>query len=270
MERSPAGASPARAGGKRKRTHGPLNRLWRSARQPLVQSSWTKDAIASTMAAYLRFVYRTNRTVDGSDDPLPVVAEQTPLITALWHGQHLLAPCVTPPGYPLVAMFSRSADAELNAIVGEKLGFEIVRGSGGRNRKSSVDKGGARALLALKKALQDGKSVAMIADIPHGTPRQAGLGIVTLARISGRPIFPLALATSRRKVLERSWDRTTINLPFGRKAIVIGEPVHVAADASDEEMEVKRREVTDSLNAAMAKAYRLVDGRRPSSGTASR
>jgi lysophospholipid acyltransferase (LPLAT)-like uncharacterized protein len=259
MAGEPVKATAERAGGKRQRSRGPLNRFWRSVRQPLAQSAWLKSSIASAIAAYLRLVYRTSRTVEGSDDPAAIMAEHTPLICALWHGQHLLAPCMTPPGYPLVAMFSKSADAELNALVGEKLGFEIVRGSGGRNRKHAVDKGGARALLALKKALHDGKSVAMIADIPHGTPRQAGLGIVTLARISGRPIFPAALVTSRRKVLERSWDRTTINLPFGRKAIVAGSPVHVPADASDEEMEAKRREVTDSLNAAMAKAYRLVD-----------
>ena len=63
----------------------------------------------------------------------------------------------------------------------------------------------------------------MIADIPHGTPREAGLGIVTLARLSGRPIVPWRIATSRRKVLEKSWDKTTINLPFGRCAIVVGD-----------------------------------------------
>ena len=44
------------------------------------------------------------------------------------------------------------------------------------------------------------------------------MGIVTLARLSGRPIVPVALATSRRKVLEKTWDKTTINLPFGRGA----------------------------------------------------
>ncbi len=92
----------------------------------------------------------------------------------------------------------------------------------------------------------------MIADIPHGTPRDAGLGIVLLARLSGRPILPTAITTSRRKVLERSWDKTTINLPFGRSSIVIGMPVFVPANADAAEMERKRQEVTASLNAATA------------------
>ena len=127
------------------------------------------------------------------------------------------------------AMVSRSADAELNALV---VGEVRPRGGARLGRrevgKRHLDKGGARALIALKKALDAGKNVCMIADIPHGTPRQAGMGIVTLARLSGRPIVPVAIATSRRKVLEKSWDKTTINLPFGRCAVVVGEPVHVA------------------------------------------
>ena len=125
-----------------------------------------------------------------------------------------------------------------------------------------VDKGGAKALIALKKSLVAGKNVAMIADIPHGTPRDAGMGVILLARLSGRPILPTAIATSRRKVLEKSWDKTTINLPFGRSCITLGAPVHVAADADEAEMEAKRLELTASLNEATALAYRLVDDRR--------
>jgi lysophospholipid acyltransferase (LPLAT)-like uncharacterized protein len=137
-----------------------------------------------------------------------------------------------------------------------------VRGSGGRDNANHMDKGGARALIALKKALDAGKDVAMIADIPKGTPRDAGMGIVTLAKLSGRPIMPMAVATSRRKVLEKSWDKTTINLPFGRGAVILGELIHVAADADDAEMERKRQDLTAALNAATDKAYRLVDGAR--------
>jgi lysophospholipid acyltransferase (LPLAT)-like uncharacterized protein len=159
-------------------------------------------------------------------------------------------------------MLSRSADAEINALVLERNGFRTIRGSGGRSRRKSVDKGGARALIALKKTLDAGDAVAMIADIPHGTPRQAGMGIITLARISGRPILPVAYATSRRKVLDKTWDKTTINLPFGRRAVVFGEPVYVGRDADEAEQEEKRRAVTASLNAATAKAYALVDGRQ--------
>ncbi|TIO08322.1 lysophospholipid acyltransferase family protein [Mesorhizobium sp.] len=245
----------------RRRRGGTSKTFWRRIREPLAQSRFVKNAIASLFAQFVRLIRLTNRVVDGSTQISGGPHRQfEPAIIALWHGQHLLTPAYYPEGRPLVAMVSRSADAELNALMLERFGIEAVRGSGGRENAKHLDKGGAKALLALKKSLATGKNVAMIADIPHGTPRDAGLGIVLLARLSGRPILPAAIATSRRKVLERSWDKTTINLPFGRSSIVMGTPVFVPADADEAEMERKRQEVTASLNAATAAAYRLVDG----------
>jgi len=237
--------------------------FWRRIRQPLAQSRFVKNAIASLLAQFVRLVRMTSPLVAGSARfSGGAYAEFEPGIIALWHGQHLLTPAYYPKRKPLVAMVSRSADAELNALMLEKFGIEAVRGSGGRESTKHLDKGGARALLALKKSLATGKNVAMIADIPHGTPRDAGLGIVLLARLSGRPILPTAITTSRRKVLEKSWDKTTINLPFGRSSIVIGTPIFVPADADDAEMERKRLEITVALNAATTEAYRLVDIRQ--------
>ncbi|AZN99221.1 DUF374 domain-containing protein [Mesorhizobium sp. M9A.F.Ca.ET.002.03.1.2] len=245
----------------RRRRGGTSKTFWRRIREPLAQSRFVKNAIASLFAQFVRLIRLTNRVVDGSTQMSGGAYRQfEPGIIALWHGQHLLTPAYYPKGRQLVAMVSRSADAELNALMLERFGIEAVRGSGGRQNSKHLDKGGAKALLALKKSLAAGKNVAMIADIPHGTPRDAGLGIVLLARLSGRPILPAAIATSRRKVLERSWDKTTINLPFGRSSIVVGAPVFVPADADEAKMERKRQEVTAALNAATAEAYRLVDG----------
>ncbi|MEO3386245.1 lysophospholipid acyltransferase family protein [Mesorhizobium sp. CAU 1741] len=239
-----------------------MKRFWKKVRQPLADSVLVKNLLATLISWLLRLVSSTNTVAPGSDDPYVTIAKSSPMIVTLWHGQHLLAPAVYPRGNRVVAMFSRSADAELNALVAEKFGFGIVRGSGGRPGTSKADKGGARALIALKRFLDGGDNVAMIADIPHGTPREAGLGVITLARISGRPIMPVAIATSRRKVLEKSWDKTAINLPFGQRAIAIGAPIFVAPDADADAMETKRLEVTAALNAATARAYNLVDGAR--------
>lgn len=239
-----------------------LKSFWKRVRRPLADSRFVKGAIASLFTQAMRFIRLTNPAVAGS----VVFAgsryeDLEPGIIALWHGQHILLPAFYPSRTPLVAMVSRSADAEINALVIEKFGIESVRGSGGRSDTRQMDKGGAKALIALKKSLMSGKNVCMIADIPHGTPRESGMGVVLLAKLSGRPIFPGALATSRRRVIEKSWDKTTINLPFGRSAIAVGEPIFVVADADETEMENKRRELTAELNSATAKAYRLVDER---------
>ena len=234
--------------------------LWTKVRGPLVESRFAKATITSLIAQGLRLIKNTNPLAVGSTDLSNVYEDEQPFIIALWHGQHILAPVFYPPKRGLVAMVSRSADAELNAMVVQKFGMEAVRGSGGRDTGHRLDKGGARALVALKKALDAGNNVCMIADIPHGTPREAGSGIVLLARISGRPIIPMAFATSRRKVLESSWDKTTIFLPFGKGAVAVGDLIYVPKDADDAELERYRRLVTERLDATTARAYALADG----------
>nr|WP_258045664.1 lysophospholipid acyltransferase family protein [Mesorhizobium sp. NBSH29] len=248
----------AQAAGPARRT-GVAKGLWKAIRKPLAQSRFSRHVLSTLLAKALSFIKITNPLVKGSSDLTAAYAEHTPSIVALWHGQHILVPAYYDRNQKLVAMFSRSADAELNAMVFEKLGFRAVRGSGGRPGSDNSGKGGAQALIALKKALDAGNNVAMIADIAKGTPRDAGLGIVTLAKLSGRPILPVAMATSRRKVLEKSWDKTTVSLPFGRGALIIGDPISVPSDATDAELEARRREVTDALNMATEKAYQLVD-----------
>lgn len=253
----PLGASRSRP----KKPRGPLKRLWRQIRQPLAESRFVKAATTSLLYNGLRFVRLTNPTVEQSARMTPDLMEIEPVIIALWHGQHILAPAFYPSSRQLVAMVSRSADAEMNAQVLEKFGVQTVRGSGGRQGKTKSDKGGARALIQLKKALDAGSNVCMIADIPHGTPREAGEGIILLARISGRPIIPTAIATSRRKVLEKSWDKTTINLPFGRSVLWYGDEITVPANADEAMMEAQRVALTTALNTTFEAANRLVDRR---------
>lgn len=252
-------ARPTKGG----RRTGRLRSFWLSIRRPLVQSRFFKNALATCLAWAFRFIRWTNPIANSRDiDMAAAYAKETPGIGALWHGQHFLAPFYYPRGKPLTVMVSRSADAEMNALVLEKIGINAVRGSGGREMHRHREKGGANALVGLKRTLDAGTNVAMIADIPHGTPREAGLGIITLAKLSGRRIIPLAVATSRRKVLEKSWDKSTINLPFGRAGLIVGDAISVPADADDAMMEEKRRELTAALNDATERAYQIADRRK--------
>jgi lysophospholipid acyltransferase (LPLAT)-like uncharacterized protein len=151
----------------------------------------------------------------------------------------------------------------VNAIVCERLGIEMIRGSGD-NGAEFIRKGGLGVFQQMLDALADNYSIALTADVPK-VARVAGRGIVMLARESGRPIFPIALASSRRYVLD-NWDKTTINLPFSRGAAVCGEPVRVPPDATDEALEQYRRKVEENLNAATARAYAIADNRGGDSG----
>lgn len=241
-----------------------VGRRWRkSLRRGLrrvIRGRLATAVIGAIVYFGLRFVHATQRKAPGSSDWRRDLTEAHPAIVALWHGQHLLAPFFRPVELPYVALLSRNRDAELNANVVERFGIDTVRGSGGRAGADGSQKGGARALIALRRRLADRVGVCMIADVPKGTPRQAGQGIVMLARISGRPVLPSAAVTSRRYVVESSWDRTALPLPFGRIAVVIGDPVHVPADADEAVMEAKRQEITRAIEAANVVAERLARG----------
>ncbi|MEM7215004.1 MAG: hypothetical protein AAF423_05620, partial [Pseudomonadota bacterium] len=111
--------------------------------------------------------------------------------------------------------------------------------------------------LEMLRALEAGENVVQTADIPKGISRRAGLGIVTLAQRSGAPVLPLAIASSRRFVFKRAWDKAALNLPFGTTAICVGELIYIKSDASDEDLEVSRKQVETEMNRVTKRAYEL-------------
>ncbi|RCL03586.1 MAG: hypothetical protein JSC161_000343 [Candidatus Tokpelaia sp. JSC161] len=233
---------------------GVVKRFWRNLHILFMASHGFRSFVVMLITSYLRFVYWTNPLIKGSHDPRDAHGRYNPFIITFWHGRHIMGPFLRPKGESIVAMFSRSVDAELNALVGEKLGLKTVRGSGGRE-KYRPEKGGARALLKLKKALRSCMTVAMIADIAHGRRREAGKGIILLSKLSGRPIIPYVYAFSREKILRRTWDQTAIPLPFGRSIFLMGEVIYVPSDADEGILEGKRIELTLIMNALMEQAY---------------
>ena len=219
------------------------------------RSRAAQGALAFFAAHYLRLVERTTRfTIEPPDFRDRVIAN-APVIAALWHGQHVGAHFAWPPGIKVAALISRNRDAEANALVLERLGVIPIRGSGGRAEKMRK-RGGFQALREMLRQLQAGVSLVLTADVPK-TARVVGAGVITLAKLSGRQIYPLAVASARR-VDFNSWDRASVPLPFSRGAIVVGEPITVAADASDQDVEDARQRVERALDAAHARAYEIL------------
>lgn len=209
-------------------------------------------------AEYLRLVWLTNRFTYDPPDFYERVDPHMPVIIAFWHGQHFMVPFLKRDYHRAKVLISRHRDGELNAIAAEKLGIGTIRGSGAHNGEFHR-KGGAAAFGEMLDALKDGYNVALTADVPK-VARVAGLGVVKLAQHSGRPIYAGAIATSRRIELD-NWDRTAINLPFGRVAVVASEAIYVPRDADDAALETARQRVESELNRATARAYAIADAK---------
>lgn len=225
-----------------------LRRVW--------HAPWTHKAVGVLGAEYLRLVWKTSRFVIEPPDIYERLPPQLPIIMAMWHGQHFMAPFTKPSHYRAKVLISRHRDGEVNAVAANRLGVGTIRGSGDPAGRFDR-KGGVFAFRAMHAALKEGWNVALTADVPKNA-RVAGLGIVKLAQISGRLIYPVAVATSRRIVLN-NWDRSTINLPFSRGAIVAGDPISVPQESDEDLLEAKRIAVEAGLNAVTDRAYAVVD-----------
>ena len=207
-------------------------------------------------AEYLRLVWKTNGFIMDPPHVYDMVEPRLPAIFVFWHGQHFMTPFIkTKESYRAKVLISRHRDGEYNAIAAERLGIGTIRGSGDHG-SAFQRKGGVGAFREMVRALEENYNVALTADVPKRS-RVAGLGVIMLARESGRPIMPFAMATSRFIRLN-NWDRTTINLPFGRGALVGIEEINVPPDADTATMEELRLKLEAYLNEATRRAYAKV------------
>jgi lysophospholipid acyltransferase (LPLAT)-like uncharacterized protein len=232
-----------------------MRRLWKTVRV----SRPFQIALGRTLAAYLKLVWNTSSVTIEPADLYDRVDREIPFILTFWHGQHFLMPFVMKPHHEAKVMISRHVDADINAITAEAFGVGTIRGSGAHGR-DFIRKGGISATKLAIDTLKSGVNVAMTADVPK-ISRVAGLGVVSVAKYSGRPIFPIAIATRNRR-LANSWDRASIHLPFGPAAMVVGDGVHVAADADDAALDAARKLVQERLNQVTERAEELC-GRPP-------
>jgi lysophospholipid acyltransferase (LPLAT)-like uncharacterized protein len=101
--------------------------------------SWVKRLVASrpfqkttgVMAAeYLRLVWNTTRLVIEPEGIYERVDRDAPVIIAMWHGQHFLAPFIRRAQDRAKVLVSRHRDGEINALAAERLGVGAIRGSG--------------------------------------------------------------------------------------------------------------------------------------------
>jgi lysophospholipid acyltransferase (LPLAT)-like uncharacterized protein len=228
-----------------------------SSLKRLASRPWVQKSIGVLTGEYLRLVRNTCSFGIDPPDFYERFEPELPVIATFWHGEHFMMPFFRR-GQRVKVLISRHRDGEMNAIASQRLGLETIRASGSQDR-NFLRKGGVAGFQAMRQALTQGWTVALTADVPK-VSRVAGRGVVLLAQASGRPIYPVAVATSRYFKLN-NWDRSTVNLPFGRFAVAVGDPIRVPAEADDAVLEEARRQVEAELNRATERVYAIVEGR---------
>jgi lysophospholipid acyltransferase (LPLAT)-like uncharacterized protein len=207
--------------------------------------------IAGTATPLIRALCRTQTwLVEGQEHYDALMRRGTPPVLAFWHGRILPATWHFR-NQNIVVITSQNFDGEWIARIIERFGYGTARGSSSR--------GGARALVQMRRDLSAGRPVAFTVDGPRGPFQVAQPGAAFLAGATGHPLLPFHIEVERFWTT-RSWDRPQIPRPFSRVAVVIGAEMPVPS-TDDDVVEESRAKLEYTLKELEARAHELLAGR---------
>lgn len=194
--------------------------------------------IAGVGAPLIATLGRTWRFVsEGAEAYDEVVAAGQRPIVACWHGR-ILPATVFWRDRGLIVMISENFDGEWIARIIARFGFRSARGS--------TSRGGVRALVQLKRLMQQGHPTAFTLDGPRGPAERAQPGALWLASATGQPILPFHVEAASAWHA-KSWDRGQIPKPFTRVAVAVGPPFRVDANVDAAGLEQRRLDLEAEL-----------------------
>lgn len=227
-----------------------------------MSKAWMQEIIAFLVFLYVETVRRSIRWEVRNGAFLEKVhKENIPIVGVFWHGRVLMAL----QGWNrnrvrMMAVASRSRDAEFGARFARWFNVKLARGSSHNRQKAHLDKGGSAAYREVLRHVEQGGSAAMTPDGPRGPRMRASFGAVRLARDTGAPILAFTWSTKRKTVLHRSWDKHYLPAFFTRGVIVWSDPIYVAPDATQEDLEAARDEMEAALNRISLEADEAAGG----------
>ena len=201
------------------------------------------------MAHYIRLVFHSSRiTRDIPEASDAYVRGEQQAVFCFWHGRMIMQPVFIPHARSIHVLISHHRDGEMIAGVLRHFGIGAVRGS--------TSRGALGALKTILRLLKAGDNIAITPDGPRGPACEVAPGALTIAKMSGAPIIPVSFSASKARHM-RSWDSFLLPWPFGRIALVVGAPMHIAADADDAALASATATLQTAINDATAHADAL-------------
>jgi lysophospholipid acyltransferase (LPLAT)-like uncharacterized protein len=227
----------------------------------ILANPFVQFLIGRTIGGYMLFVgvtTRWTRVNQSAPEPYWRIGHGK-AIGCIWHGRFPLIHKTwrfgrgVPKGKMLI---SQSREGGIVAHTSRTVGADVIRGSAAKAGGRS--KGGVEAMRLLARHLEGDCPVGMTPDGPRGPRMRVKRGPVLLAKIAGAPLLPLAWATSSRIVFDKSWDKFVLPLPFGKGALVWGDPIAPPSPGADDaEIEAVRLMLEVEMNRIAAEADRI-------------
>ena len=187
--------------------------------------------------------------VEGLQHYEAIVASGRQPVMAFWHGRILPATFYFR-RRGIVVITSENFDGEWIARIIERFGYGTARGS--------TTRGARKAMVQMVRAMRAGRPTGFTLDGPRGPARVAQPGAVWLAGATGNPLLPFHLEAASAWTL-RSWDRTQIPKPFTNVSLVVGEPLDIPPDATDEQLRSARELLERTLSTLETRARQLLE-----------
>ena len=206
-----------------------------------IRTSWKARASGRILGWLIRLLGMTLRC-EVRGDLAGLKSRDTPIIHVLWHNQILVAPYLWRKIFPrrrCVVLTSASKDGVVLASAVKVFRVGAVHGSSSRR--------GVAALIALRKAANEGNDLVFTPDGPRGPRYKLQPGVVKIAQTTGFPVSPFQIEYSSCWIL-KSWDAFRIPKPFSKVVFRLLDPMEVPRVLDEEGFEIHRKRLEDALH----------------------
>ena len=167
-------------------------------------------------------------------------------IVVFWHGKYLVL-CPLLQGRRACVFASYSHRGSLIADICRRFGYTPVQ---------IPDEKRDEKLVVMREALRHFTIGAIAVDGPVGPFHMVKRGAVTLASELGYAIVPVSVASRRRHLLYRRWDKMEVPKLFTRVCMVVGTPMYIPENLKEEEVHgwsEKLHDVLEEIDKTAAK-----------------
>lgn len=241
-------AAPSARAPRARRKRSARHRRWKGLRRAigLRLIGWFGPAVLRR----LRASWRTERVHPERWDS--VVGGADGVLIAIWHGRMVLG-MADHSDREYTVLVSRSGDGDISESLLQRFGYRVIRGSSSR--------GGASAARDMLAALGQGAVLVITPDGPRGPRHAMNPGLAWMAKVTGFPVLPIGFACDKAWHLD-SWDRFTIPKFGARIVLTYGEPVRVAKEGDEAELERATETIRERMLAAELDGFARL-GREP-------
>lgn len=217
-------------------------------RNPII--NWCIARLATWILRLLFMTVRIDhRHVSSDGTPYRPASGSRRYCFCMWHDV-ILAALFSQRTYNLAGLISRHQDGTYLTHAIKLLGITPVRGSASR--------GGAQATKQLME--QPDLHICITPDGPRGPRREMKDGIVYIASRTGRPVVPSTITADRYWSIPGGWSDMLIPKPFSRLLLIAGEPIHVPAELTREQIASLTDEIQDEMARLDDIGKRIISG----------